>query len=58
MVGLSDLSVQPDGDVSLNPRSQVNLRLEVQLDADHEGGGLVLAVVVNGSAQELAWRQD
>jgi len=35
----------------------VNLSLEIQLDANHQGGCLVLAVIVNRPAQKLAFLQ-
>lgn len=50
--------IQPDCNISLDPCSQMNLGFEVQLDADHEGSSLVLAIVVNSAAKELTCLQE
>ncbi len=47
--------IQPNGNVALDPSSEMHLSLEVHLDANHESSGLVLAVVIDGAAQELTF---
>lgn len=46
--------VETHADVTPNAGSQVDLGLEVELDADQEGGGLLVAVVVGGTPEERA----
>jgi hypothetical protein len=48
--------VQPDGDISAYPGSQVDLGLEVELDAEKESGILLLAVVVDRALDNVAGR--
>lgn len=49
--------VKADADVSLDAGSQVDLGLEVELDADEEGSGLLVAVLIGGTLEELACRE-
>jgi hypothetical protein len=47
--------VQSNANVTTDASSQVNFGLEIELDADQEGGLGVLALIVDGAAQELAY---
>lgn len=47
--------VKSNADITLDSGSQVYLGLEVKLDTDKEGGGLLVAVLVCGTLEKLAW---
>ena len=49
--------VQADGDVALDPGSEVHLSLDVKLDAEEQGRVLLDAVVVDRALQELPWKK-
>lgn len=46
--------VQADGDVTTDAGRQVDLGLEVELDADEQSGVLLLALSVDSALEELA----
>lgn len=46
--------VKPHEDVAADACREVDLGLEVELDANHEGGVLELAVVIDGALEEVA----
>jgi hypothetical protein len=48
--------VQPNGDVSAYPCSQMDLSLKVELDSEKESGILLLAVLVNRALDDVAGR--
>jgi hypothetical protein len=48
--------VQPDGDVSAYPGSQVDLCLEVELDSEKESSVLLLAILVDRALDHVAGR--
>lgn len=48
--------VQADGDVTTDAGRQVDLGLEVELDADEQSGVLLLALSVDSALEELASR--
>lgn len=52
-VGIHPFLVKTDDDVTLDAGSQVNLGLKVELDTHEEGGGLLSAVLVCGTLEEL-----
>lgn len=50
--------VEADDDVTLDAGSQVDLSLEVELDADEESSALLRTGIVGGTLQELACRSS
>lgn len=52
--GVFSRLVQANADVTTDAGSEVDLSLEIELDTDQEGGLGVLALIVDGAAQELA----
>jgi hypothetical protein len=48
--------VQTNDDITLDTGSQVHLSLEVELDAQEEGGIAERAIILGGTLDELTWR--
>ena len=47
--------VKSDEDVTADTSGEVDFGLKIKLDSDHEGGRLEAAVVVDGTAKEVAY---
>lgn len=47
--------VKADEDVTADAGGEVDFGLKVKLDSDHEGGSLEVALVVDGTTEEVAY---
>lgn len=47
--------IETNHNVTADASSKVDLSLKVELDADEESGALELAILIDGTLDEVAW---